>query len=360
MGALGCGTLSYSAPEVLAKNYTSKCDLWSLGVVVFVLLVGYMPFSGKEKHQKEMIKQGKCNIKEDAWSKVSKPAFDFALKLLNVDPDKRLSAKQALDDEWITARATLRQRGSVNQGIVDSLIKFSRVSAFRRACMSVMAWSLTCEERAMVRDAFLELDVDRSGTITLEEFRQVLQRKFHIEDNAVLEAFRALDESGSEEIQYTEFLAAMVSSRIQLHDDLLAKAFRRFDMDNTEYISTENLKELLGETYDSAEVERLLAEADFNQDGQISYQEFIRYLKDGDAADEYVEVVDRVIDTQMSKEYLDVSLTANERWNQSFRERRMSRAVTYQSWSVRESNIWSAKNGVHPRGRCADRCCQVS
>merc|ERR1740130_277817 len=63
---MSCGTLAYVAPEVLAKNYTEKCDMWSLGVVIFILLVGYMPFSGDEKIQMRKIRDGKFTVK-DSW-----------------------------------------------------------------------------------------------------------------------------------------------------------------------------------------------------------------------------------------------------------------------------------------------------
>merc|ERR1719188_242868 len=66
---LSCGTLSYVAPEVLMKSYTSQCDLWSLGVIVFILLVGYMPFSGSsEQATIEAIKSGKYNVRKDRWA----------------------------------------------------------------------------------------------------------------------------------------------------------------------------------------------------------------------------------------------------------------------------------------------------
>merc|ERR1719181_1115236 len=64
---LSCGTLSYVAPEVLNRSYTSQCDLWSLGVIVFILLVGYMPFTGSEGAQTHLIKEGKYKFKKERW-----------------------------------------------------------------------------------------------------------------------------------------------------------------------------------------------------------------------------------------------------------------------------------------------------
>jgi len=299
--ALSCGTLAYVAPEVLAKSYTSKCDMWSLGVVIFILLVGYMPFSGTEAHQMEMIKGGKCTFRKEAWSKVSKEASEFVGKLLIVDAVKRLSAEQALADVWITTRAQLPTSDKVDEETLNSLASFAQASIFRRACMSVMAWSLTAEDRAQVRNAFLELDTNRSGTITLGEFKKVMQDRFHVEDAAIMQAFQALDVTHTEEIHYSDFLAAMVASRIKVHDEVLAQTFRRFDTDNSGNITVANLKEVLGESFQGQEIETLMAEADLTHDGQISYQEFITYMKNGNGEEKHQEACEKVINTQLGK-----------------------------------------------------------
>merc|ERR1719396_323627 len=79
---VSCGTLSYVAPEVLRKSYTNKCDMWSLGVVAFILLSGYMPFSGPDATQTHNISMGKYNWKQDKWASVSQDGQDFVKALL--------------------------------------------------------------------------------------------------------------------------------------------------------------------------------------------------------------------------------------------------------------------------------------
>ncbi|CAK0871934.1 unnamed protein product [Prorocentrum cordatum] len=88
-----CGTLAYVAPEVLEKSYTSKCDLWSLGVITFILLAGYMPFSGSDAQQTRNITAGKFTMKPERWDKVSAEGREFTLGLMQKDPAKRLSSR---------------------------------------------------------------------------------------------------------------------------------------------------------------------------------------------------------------------------------------------------------------------------
>merc|ERR1740138_1714208 len=95
-----CGTLAYVAPEVLKRSYTSQCDLWSMGVIVFILLSGHMPFHGDSEEQLQDIKKGRYTFKYDRWSIVSKTAQDFTKALLEVDPAKRLTSKTALEHVW--------------------------------------------------------------------------------------------------------------------------------------------------------------------------------------------------------------------------------------------------------------------
>merc|ERR1712217_432746 len=173
---------------------------------------------------------------------------------------------------------------------------YAEASQFRRACMSMMAWSLTNEERAQVRNAFIELDKNKTGTITLCEMKTVLQQRYDITDNDMKALFDKLDATNDEEIHYSEFLAAMVSTRIALHDDMLTQTFRKFDCDNSGYITAENLKQVLGESFDGAEVTDIMKEADLTADGRISYDEFIAYLKDGATNEKHARVADKIID----------------------------------------------------------------
>merc|ERR1719181_1129270 len=106
-----------------------------------------------------------------------------------------------------------------------------------------MAWSLSNEERAKLRSAFLEMDKDQSGTIKLWEFKKCIEDNFNLSDTEVTDIFNAVDNAHNGEIQYTEFLAAMVSSRVHLYDDFLSTAFSRFYVDASGYITKENLKE---------------------------------------------------------------------------------------------------------------------
>lgn len=296
---VSCGTLSYVAPEVLAKNYTNQCDLWSLGVITFILLSGYMPFSGSDVKQMKDIASGRYKMKPERWQGISRNAKQFTLALLQVNPNKRMSAQEALEHPWLQCRTQSSQE-EVDLNTAEALRQFGRASRFRRCCMEMMAWSLSNEERAKVRQHFIAMDTNKHGTITLSELRTVLMNKFSIDDDEVVQIFNALDSNNDEEIHYSDFLAAMLNTRITLHDDLLRGAFKRFDTDASGYITVDNLREVLGESFDGAEVDELLGEADTLEDGRISYNEFAAYIT-GTPLEKHADAANRIIDTEIIK-----------------------------------------------------------
>lgn len=296
---VSCGTLSYVAPEVLEKSYTSQCDCWSLGVITFILLAGYMPFSGSENTQTKNISEGRYTMKPERWHTISKEATDFTRALLQVNPTRRLSAQTALEHPWIAQRHQCA-KADVDQGIVDALRSFGSSSRFRRCCMEMMAWSLSNEETSKVRQYFITMDQNKQGTITLHELKQILVEKYNVPDDETRKIFEALDTNNDEEIHYSDFLAAMVSTRIAMHDELLRTAFKRFDKSNTGYITPESLRMVLGETFEGEKVESIMNEADLLQDGRVSYAEFVSYLR-GTPLGEHADSAVKVIDTQLKQ-----------------------------------------------------------
>jgi len=99
------GTIYYVAPEVLFGDYTAKADIWSIGVVTYVLLCGFPPFNaGSESLTYNVLTEG-ANVKfpSPAWDRITPSAINFIKRLLDKDPERRPSAKQALEDEWLSS-----------------------------------------------------------------------------------------------------------------------------------------------------------------------------------------------------------------------------------------------------------------
>jgi calcium-dependent protein kinase len=300
---LGCGTLAYMAPEVLTGSYDLKCDLWSVGIIAFILLMGYMPFTGSDDEIRAAITSGQYRIDQTRWQNLSENSRGFVQSLLVTDPDQRLSAEQALKHPWIEERNSIcvTDESQLDDAIVTSLVDFARASHFRRACMSMMAWTLSNEERAEVRKAFMEMDKDKSGTITMYELKGVLTEHVSITDNQVLQIFNALDSTDKEEVNYSDFLAAMMASRIAMHDDVVLAAFKRFDVDKSGYITVGDLLQVMGDSMSKAEARQLVEEADLSADGRISLDEFIEYVQKSEEHSQ-MTVLEKLLEGEMALE----------------------------------------------------------
>lgn len=306
-----CGTLEYMAPEVLDQSYTMQCDMWSLGVTTFILLSGYMPFAGERSSLMQNIRQRNIFVK-DAWREVSRQADDFVLSLLEVDPAKRLTSAQALQHSFITERSKRwKHTGelAVDQSTSAALYGFAAASKIRRAALTAMAWSLTADDRKDLREEFMAMDKDNSGTISLSEFTEVVRNQYEISGEDIERAFEQIDAAGDHEIHYTEFLAAMVSKRVNLYEDLLRSTFRRFDKDDSGYLEPKELQEVLGEEFDGSDIEELMDDADDNHDGKISWAEFLHFAKEGDTAqhDHAMEL----IESELSRRQREVEASAH-------------------------------------------------
>merc|ERR1740116_539476 len=178
-----CGSIAYVAPEVLNKSYTSQCDLWSLGVIVFILLSGRMPFNGVTS-----VMNGKYDIESGHWSRISSCAKQFTRGLLEVEPKKRLSSETALTHAWIM-QCCAGVDAKIDSGIVDSLRSWSAAPKLGRACASMMSWCLSNEQHAQVRDAFLAMDANHDGSISSSELRKVMVERFDVPEQEALDIF---------------------------------------------------------------------------------------------------------------------------------------------------------------------------
>ncbi|CAK9057692.1 Calcium-dependent protein kinase 1 (AtCDPK 1) (CDPK 1) (Calcium-dependent protein kinase isoform AK1) [Durusdinium trenchii] len=271
------GTVNYVAPEVLKKRYSGgSCDMWSLGVIVFVLLTGDMPFLGRtDVEVATAIMKGNYAWKSLRF-KVAKEARDFVDHLLVLDPSKRLTAEEALCHPWILSAKNLAEK-VCGTSVVTGFRNIARATRFQRACLKAMAWSLSLSERRRLRGVFIDLSAGKDGKdgrgviekSQLEAYLSARIPKEHEEDLTLISNILP------EEIHYTEFLAAMMACELDDHEDIVRCAFRHFDKEGSGYVTPEVLSEVLGKDMDVSEI---FKEADLDKDGQISIDDFVEYL----------------------------------------------------------------------------------
>jgi calcium/calmodulin-dependent protein kinase I len=135
-----CGTPGYVAPEILeGVPYDQKADMWSIGVIVYILLGGYPPFI--EQNQRDLfrkIRKGQYEFHEEYWGGVSRDAKDMITGLLNVNCDKRLTAEGALADKWIMGSDAKLEAQDLGVNL-EQFKKFNAKRKFKGAVKAVIA-----------------------------------------------------------------------------------------------------------------------------------------------------------------------------------------------------------------------------
>lgn len=278
------GTPYYVAPQVLQGNYTHKCDVWSCGVIAYVLLCGYPPFYGdKDSDILRRVRAGKFEFPSPDWDNTSDDAKDFISKMLTFDEAKRAAAEDMLNHPWLSNAQSSPSGGKMHLNFVDKLRKFQSQKKLKKVALTLIAEQLEDKELQGLRETFKGLDVNQDGSLTLQEIRQGLE-KHKIQIPGDIEAIMAaLDTDGSGSIDYTEFIAASLSHKQYMKKAVLWAAFRRFDRDGNGYISAKELAAMIHEEGDDLRVSKeLIKEVDQNGDGEVSFEEFQKMMGGSD------------------------------------------------------------------------------
>jgi calcium-dependent protein kinase len=279
------GTVYYVAPEVLAGRYNNLADIWSLGVIAYMLLSGSPPFGGQHDYEIiNKIKTAEVSFEGPRWSGISQEAKEFVSALLTRDPSKRPTALEAMNHPWLKRMLRKVSEDSTVSEIDTDVLKnirlFSRQNAMRRAALGLIAMSMGSAQVAQVEEEFRKLDKNKMGTITLAELTDVLKRQLHMSQQEAKLIFNRLDLCNDHEIHYTEFVAAALQAKLLLNEKYIKEAFQKFDVNNTGFISEEDLRRVIGDQYKGEDVGQILRQADFKKNGYLDYEEFYKALMD--------------------------------------------------------------------------------
>ena len=278
------GTPYYIAPDVIMGDYDYRCDYWSLGVMMFVLLAGRVPFDGPNTLElaKEIL-TAQPNLKAYPWMKISKEAKDLVSRLLEKDANKRITAKEALQHPWIKrvqSKHTL-QNEEASQ-VIENLKRFSRKQKFKKEVLDILITQLKETELKKLKQAFKYFDKRNNGRITIADLKQVVkEQKLNISQEQLEEIIQSLGMEDTRTIGFTQFMVAAMDSKLYMTKEMLAQAFAHFDTDGSGYIDAKDLKEVMtraAKQMSHSEIQEMIVEADTSKDGRISFEEFCNMM----------------------------------------------------------------------------------
>eukprot|EP01018_Ginkgo_biloba_P008955 Gb_00926 [translate_table: standard] len=278
------GSAYYVAPEVLRRNYGQEADVWSAGVILYILLSGVPPFWAEtERGIFDAVLEGHVDFDTAPWPSISRSAKDLVGKMLKQDPKERISALQVLSHPWIREDGEAPDR-PIDSAVLNRMKQFRAMNKLKKVALKVIAESLSEEEIMGLKEMFKSMDTDNSGTITLEELKIGLARQgSRISESEVKQLMDAADVDGNGTIDYIEFITAtMHMNRIEREDHLYT-AFQYFDKDNSGYITREELGQALKKygMGDEETIKDIINEVDADNDGRINYDEFSAMMRKG-------------------------------------------------------------------------------
>ena len=282
------GTLYYISPEIIKGNYDEKCDIWACGVILYILLAGYPPFNGNtDKEVYNQITNIKLDFEKERWKNISKYAKELIKNMLT--PAKnRFTAKQVLSSKWLEVKL----KDDIDENISTALDyrrinKYKTYNKLKKAILTFIASRLSSEESAQIRNIFYNIDEDKNGYISYEDFRKYLVNEYDIDDvieneEELQKGFESVDIDHNNQIDYTEFIAANLDEKIFLKTEKLKEAFRIFDINDNGAIKRDDIIRVmkLENVSNKNEIaDKIIEENDFDKDGKINFKDFVQIME---------------------------------------------------------------------------------
>ena len=270
------GTLYYMAPEVIYGRYNEKCDVWSCGVILYMLLCGLPPFfSLNEKELKRKILNFEYNFNYKAFDKISDEAKNLIRKIF-VMPDERPSISELLNSNWIKENAPDSNNEILNVDFMQ-IKKYCKLNLVQKSIINFTTFHLSSIETEELGKLFKNIDKNNDGVISFDELQKSFSTlNLEIKQEDLIQIFRDIDIDQNGLISYTEFISALINFE-KINEEKLSECFRKFDSDKNEKINFMEFCEIIKpqNEKEKQELRDLFNQFDINKDGEIDINEFI-------------------------------------------------------------------------------------
>jgi calcium-dependent protein kinase len=280
------GTLIYCSPEVLKNNYNKKCDIWSCGVLMYVLLSGHFPFFGKtQKEIKKNILSGKFTFNEKYFSHISDKAKDLISKCLIYNKNKRISIEEVLKHEFFSDDLNPNNIFEEQVESKNVLMSIKNYSAQPKIYQTVLAFlSHNFAEKGQLnklKKIFYKIDLNLDGKLSKEElYTAYKEAGMEMPKEELDKVVESIDFDGNGYIEYEEFIRVTIPKEQLFTDANLRTAFDMFDLDKNGTISLTEFKEILGlgKNKDINVNKELLKEIPIKGNEEINFEQFKKIL----------------------------------------------------------------------------------
>lgn len=239
------GTPFYIAPEVLTGKYNEKCDVWSLGVILYILLCGYPPFYGENnKEILEAVKKGKLDFSSSEWKNKSPEAIDI-LKRMITSHEQRLFPEEVLKHPWLNIHKKNTISKSSLEDLYLNMTRFGQLSIFYKTTLFFITRNFFEEEISDLHKYFHLFDIKGMGGITIDYFKLILKEALDIPEAVAEKLFKKIDIFETKVVSYTNFIAAIFPLKKFLTEDKFIQIFTLMDINRDGRLCLKDLQNFL-------------------------------------------------------------------------------------------------------------------
>ncbi|KAK4480534.1 hypothetical protein RD792_013610 [Penstemon davidsonii] len=272
------GSAYYVAPEVLHRSYYVEADIWSIGVITYILLCGSRPFWARtESGIFRSVLRADPNFHDAPWPSVSLEAKDFVKRLLNRDHRKRMTASQALTHPWLR---DLNCAAPLDLMVYRLIKSYVRSSPLKRAALKAISKALPEDELLYLKAQYKLLE-PKDGCVSLDNFRKALMKNATdaMRESRVTDILNLLEALSYKKMDFEEFCAAATNTyqleALEKWEDIASAAFQNFEQEGNRVISVE---ELAHELNLGPAAHPLLKDWIRLSDGKLSFMGFTKFL----------------------------------------------------------------------------------
>jgi len=277
------GTLYYMAPEVLTGNYNEKCDVWSCGVILYIILSGHPPFYSKNEDKlKQKICSMKYNFDLPIFEKISSDAKDLIKQIL-VKAEDRPTIADVLESTWVKENAPRASKKSIN---VDwgHIKKYTQLNLVQKSIITFRAFHMTAKEAKEYIEMFKLMDKNNDGVLTIDEIEKGIKHcklEASMNKDAVVQLFKDMDIDKNGLVNYTEFVSALMDYEKDVKKEHIIECFNSYDADRSGKINFKEFCDIISPQDDKEkeELKELYNKFDNNGDGEIDFNEFLEGYK---------------------------------------------------------------------------------
>lgn len=282
------GTPYYVAPEVLSGKYDKKVDIWSIGIIMFVLMTGYPPFNGKSKtdlFEKIKTKDLPYPQKKDK-SFYTPSAVNFLTLLTKKDPSSRPSASELLNDKWFEIIKDTSSIGNINieKSILDNIKGFTLPNLFQRTLLKLMVKKLKSSQIQELNEVFKKLDKENTGYIDSDKIEIAfhnLNLPISKEDIKNIMTNCNLNYGNSQRVNYTSFIAAAIDKKELFSNEILWEIFKNLDTNEDGFLTIEGIIkafERTGKQKKDEVIIKMFNEVGLDKSSRVDFEEFKKLI----------------------------------------------------------------------------------